>query len=122
MKILHSSKDKVYIKCHYPVSDENKEKILCKGDSPFNCEVLIRTGQDRTTKKDRFTINEHRRHKYFTVYIENVGTEDSGTYWCSSDRMWQHAPYAKIHLSVGEYTGIAYLLCTFTTNVLQSFN
>ncbi|CAK6968368.1 polymeric immunoglobulin receptor-like isoform X2 [Scomber scombrus] len=100
-KILHSTKDSIYIKCNYPASDENKEKFLCKGDNPFICEELINTtAQGRDMTKDRFTINDNRRCKYFFVYIKNPSIDDSGTYWCSSDRMWQHAPYAKIHLTV----------------------
>ncbi|XP_044046908.1 polymeric immunoglobulin receptor-like [Siniperca chuatsi] len=93
--------DSVNMDCHYPETHENNEKFLCKGKNPFNCEELIHTIEnERHVDKGRFVIRDNRRLKHFFVYIKNVSIADSGTYWCGSDRTWQHDKYIKIDLSL----------------------
>jgi len=70
--------------------------------------------------KDRFSIRDNKRLKYFYVYINNVSTADSGTYWCGSDRKWDHAEVNKIHLVVGKYMGTL-VLYTITQYQLVYF-
>ncbi|XP_044201631.1 polymeric immunoglobulin receptor-like isoform X1 [Thunnus albacares] len=95
--------DTIQIQCYYPISHEIKEKSLCKGKDPSNCEELIHTTeQDRDTTKGRFIMKDNRRVKYYYVYIKNLSINDSGTYWSSFDRTCWYAGYCKFHLSVVE--------------------
>ncbi|KAM7393926.1 hypothetical protein PAMP_020760 [Pampus punctatissimus] len=102
-ELLCDTGNTLYVQCFYPDSLENVEKFLCKGENPFNCEVLIHTTEQ---PKGRFTIRDNKRLKYFYVYIKNLSLADSGTYWCSSDRTLLHGGHAKIHLSVGVIVGV----------------
>ncbi len=78
----------------------------------------------------RFKIRDNKRLKYFYVNINNLSPADSGTYWCGSDKTWQHANHTKILLSVGKYTEhfsavlycISYSVCTYAPNAIQLFN
>ncbi|XP_071361732.1 polymeric immunoglobulin receptor-like isoform X2 [Trachinotus anak] len=102
-KETHDTGENANLRCHYPHSHENNTKYLCKGENPLNCEELTRTTEgERDVTKDRFSIRDNKRLKYFYVYINNVSTADSGTYWCGSDRKWDHAEVNKIHLVVAE--------------------
>ncbi|KAF1394928.1 hypothetical protein PFLUV_G00006210 [Perca fluviatilis] len=97
--INHAIGEGAQIKCTYPDSHKSNEKFLCKGENPSNCEELIHTSDQ---KKHRFSIRDDRIKKYFDVYIDNLSTEDSGSYWCGSSRMWEQAEVTKILLSVAE--------------------
>ncbi|XP_070782511.1 uncharacterized protein [Enoplosus armatus] len=107
--VLHLSTDEPTIAMselsadHLHYSHENNDKFLCKGKDHLNCEELIHTTEeDRDVVKGRFDIRDNKRRKYFYVNIHNVSRADSGTYWCGSDRTWQHAKFNKILLSVAE--------------------
>ncbi|XP_022611366.1 CMRF35-like molecule 1 isoform X2 [Seriola dumerili] len=89
--------------CHYPDSQKSNTKYLCKGENPSNCEELIHTTEtERNVVKGRYDIRDNQRIKYFYVYINNLCTADSGTYWCGSERKGHPATYTKIHLSVAD--------------------
>lgn len=99
--IVHHSGETIQILCHYPESHESNNKFLCKGQNPFNCEELIHTTeQERDVVEGRFDIRDNQRQKYFYVTIKNVIAADSGTYWCGSDRTWQHTENTKVILTV----------------------
>lgn len=90
--------------CHYPDDHKSNEKFLCKGDDPFHCEDLIKTTEEnKVVSNGRFSIRDNRRLMHFSVNIQNLGRVDSGTYWCGSDRKWQHDRFNKTLLTVGEY-------------------
>uniref|UniRef100_A0A3B4U067 Immunoglobulin V-set domain-containing protein n=1 Tax=Seriola dumerili TaxID=41447 RepID=A0A3B4U067_SERDU len=96
--------------CHYPDSQKSNTKYLCKGENPSNCEELIHTTEtERNVVKGRYDIRDNQRIKYFYVYINNLCTADSGTYWCGSERKGHPATYTKIHLSVGKYSCLVLL-------------
>lgn len=100
---INETKDTVQIKCSYPESHKSNEKFLCKGENPFSCEELIHTTEgEREVAKGRLTIRDNQRLMYFYVYIHNLSKVDSGTYWCGSDKTWQHDNYNKILLTVAE--------------------
>lgn len=111
IEILGVTGKNAQIMCFYSDSHKDKDKFLCKGGNPFNCEELI--NKRKEDSGGRFTIRDNLRLKYFYVYIKNLSIADSGTYWCS-DKTFQHAGYTKIHLSVGEYTDTLVLLYSVT--------
>uniref|UniRef100_UPI003AACD33A uncharacterized protein n=1 Tax=Centroberyx gerrardi TaxID=166262 RepID=UPI003AACD33A len=88
------------LQCNYPRSHEENEKFLCKGENPFNCKELINATQNETVTEGRFTMKDYARLNYFTVHIKHLCRDDTGTYWCGSDRTWQPANYTRIHLTV----------------------
>ncbi|KAM9492056.1 polymeric immunoglobulin receptor-like isoform 2-T2 [Salvelinus alpinus] len=87
--------------CKYPRENEEKEKIFCKGDSPSTCEdkITSRT-QNKMADNGRFSLFDNREKTNFTVHIKELRPEDSGTYWCVSDRRWRPADYTRFILSV----------------------
>ncbi|KAM4604403.1 polymeric immunoglobulin receptor-like [Polymixia lowei] len=93
------------LQCDYPDRHSQNEKFLCKGESPFTCKELINTTkQNEAVSQDRLSLWDHSRHVYFAVTITHSRPNDSGTYWCGSDRTWQPDNYTRIHLSVVEKT------------------
>ncbi|CAL8354610.1 unnamed protein product [Boreogadus saida] len=93
----------VKLECPYPESHSKNHKFLCKGQSPCNCQVVVNSTQTQTIQRKqerRFSIWVNERFKRFTVTIMEPKGEDSGTYWCLSDRGQPPANYTKIHLTV----------------------
>uniref|UniRef100_A0A3B4XVT6 Immunoglobulin domain-containing protein n=1 Tax=Seriola lalandi dorsalis TaxID=1841481 RepID=A0A3B4XVT6_SERLL len=103
--ITHGTGENAQLTCRYTDDQENNTKYLCKGENASNCEELIHTTEsERDVVKGRYDIRDNQRKKYFYVYINNLSTADSGTYWCGSERRGPPATYAKIHLSVSKYS------------------
>ncbi|XP_071246056.1 CMRF35-like molecule 8 [Salvelinus alpinus] len=87
--------------CKYPDDHKSNEKLFCKGDSPLTCEDNVRTTvHNEVVYKGRFSLRDNPRTSVFTVHIKELRTEDSGTYWCVSDRRWRPADYTRFILSV----------------------
>uniref|UniRef100_A0A674BPN0 Immunoglobulin domain-containing protein n=1 Tax=Salmo trutta TaxID=8032 RepID=A0A674BPN0_SALTR len=87
--------------CKYPDDNKSNEKFFCKGDSPLICEDKLRTTlQNEVVYEGRFSLRDNPRISVFTVYIKELRPEDSGTYWCGSDRRWRPADYTRCILSV----------------------
>ncbi|KAM9492057.1 polymeric immunoglobulin receptor-like [Salvelinus alpinus] len=85
----------------YPDDHKSNEKFFCKGDSPLICEDKVRTiVHNEVVYKGRFSLRDNPRTSVFTVHIKELRTEDSGTYWCGSDRRWRPADYTRFILSV----------------------
>ncbi|KAL6110364.1 uncharacterized protein ACO6RY_19457 [Pungitius sinensis] len=104
LAINHSTGQNAYIKCNYPDSHESNEKFLCKRRDLLNCNWLINTTRQETVPaKGKFFIRDNRRMKYFYMHINDLITEDSGTYLCGSRSTAEHV-YTKILLSVTEHT------------------
>uniref|UniRef100_A0A674DDK4 Immunoglobulin domain-containing protein n=1 Tax=Salmo trutta TaxID=8032 RepID=A0A674DDK4_SALTR len=90
--------------CKYPDDNKSNEKFFCKGDSPLICEDKLRTTlQNEVVYEGRFSLRDNPRISVFTVYIKELRPEDSGTYWCGSDRRWRPADYTRCILSVGQW-------------------
>ncbi|XP_071387428.1 polymeric immunoglobulin receptor-like isoform X1 [Centroberyx affinis] len=93
----------VTMQCPYPPQHRNNVKFLCKGDRRYSCDNIV-TSQARAGKKthtdSRFTLQDDVRSSFFLVTITELRAEDSGTFWCGSDRVWSVGDYTKIQLSV----------------------
>lgn len=102
--------------CKYPRENEEKEKIFCKGDSPSTCEdkITSRT-QNKMADNGRFSLFDNREKTIVTVYIKELRPEDSGTYWCGSDRRWRPADYTRFIISVAAPTTTITKSTTTTT-------
>nr|XP_046190541.1 polymeric immunoglobulin receptor-like isoform X2 [Oncorhynchus gorbuscha] len=87
--------------CKYPDDHKRNEKFFCKGDSPLTCEDNVRTTvHHEVVYKGRFSLRDNPRTTVFTVHIKELRPEDSGTYWCGSDRRWRPADFTRLILSV----------------------
>uniref|UniRef100_A0A3Q3IBC1 Immunoglobulin V-set domain-containing protein n=1 Tax=Monopterus albus TaxID=43700 RepID=A0A3Q3IBC1_MONAL len=66
---------------------ESTDRFLCNGENPFKCEALIHTTElDREGVNGKFSISQDKGNQHFFVHIKNLSTDDSGIYWCGSDR------------------------------------
>ncbi|XP_064816760.1 polymeric immunoglobulin receptor-like isoform X2 [Oncorhynchus masou masou] len=87
--------------CKYPRENAENEKLFCKGDSPSTCEDKITSRiQNKMADSGRFSLLDNREKTIFTVHIKELRPEDSGTYWCGSNRRWRPADSTRFILSV----------------------
>ncbi|XP_038839366.1 natural cytotoxicity triggering receptor 2-like [Salvelinus namaycush] len=87
--------------CKYPAGHKKNEKFFCKGDSPLSCENKVTATQPNIIiRNERFSLRDNREKTNFTVHIKKMRPEDSGTYWCGSDRRWRPADYTRFIFSV----------------------
>ncbi|XP_031667373.1 polymeric immunoglobulin receptor isoform X2 [Oncorhynchus kisutch] len=87
--------------CKYPADHKKNEKFFCKGDLPLTCEDKVTaTKRNIIIRNKRFSLRDNSEKTNFTVHIKMMRPEDSGTYWCGSDRRWRPADYTRFILSV----------------------
>ncbi|XP_036795811.1 polymeric immunoglobulin receptor [Oncorhynchus mykiss] len=87
--------------CKYPADHKKNEKFFCKGDSPLTCEDKVTaTKPNIIIRNKRFSLRDNSEKTNFTVHIKMMRPEDSGTYWCGSDRRWRPADSTRFILSV----------------------
>uniref|UniRef100_A0A8C7JJ15 Immunoglobulin domain-containing protein n=1 Tax=Oncorhynchus kisutch TaxID=8019 RepID=A0A8C7JJ15_ONCKI len=95
------------VNCSYlfdKTDHKKNEKFFCKGDLPLTCEDKVTaTKRNIIIRNKRFSLRDNSEKTNFTVHIKMMRPEDSGTYWCGSDRRWRPADYTRFILSVGEW-------------------
>ncbi|XP_051726723.1 CMRF35-like molecule 6 isoform X2 [Ctenopharyngodon idella] len=72
----------VIIKCPYPGGYENSYKYFYKGIFKKNVTILQSHGKKSPVFKGRFSLQDDRQTRSFTVTISNLKMEDAGPYGC----------------------------------------
>ncbi|XP_041961219.1 uncharacterized protein LOC121719549 [Alosa sapidissima] len=98
----------VHIRCPHTAETADKDKYFCRGESRYRCRDILLTERGTvTTLDERFsltfdpTVGEHQQSAAAAVQIRDLRANDSGTYWCGSDRRSRYRDYVQVHLSVG---------------------
>ncbi|XP_047221516.1 polymeric immunoglobulin receptor-like isoform X5 [Girardinichthys multiradiatus] len=90
----YESRD-VRVSCPYGRGYEGHQKYLCKNDCGYS-EILVRTAQKNKTK---YSINDDKTTRIFTVIISDLCFDDAGTYWCGVTRVGRDL-YTEVKLEV----------------------
>uniref|UniRef100_A0A8C8JV64 Immunoglobulin domain-containing protein n=1 Tax=Oncorhynchus tshawytscha TaxID=74940 RepID=A0A8C8JV64_ONCTS len=69
------------IPCHYGQKYKTHVKYWCIGYYLHSCSPVIRT--DSTKSTDKTSISDDINQLTITVTMTDLGTEDSGRYWCA---------------------------------------
>ncbi|XP_061568781.1 uncharacterized protein LOC133422445 [Cololabis saira] len=104
-----------HFRCEYPNDCENSTKYLCsvRGN---NCTLLIRADKhNEWVKEGRFSLYDNTSTAFFIVGVEELRSDDSGTYWCGVDRRNLSDHLSVIELNVSKGTVHQYI-----TNVLPA--
>ncbi|MED6245406.1 hypothetical protein ATANTOWER_002631 [Ataeniobius toweri] len=90
----YESRD-VSVSCPYGRGYEGHQKYLCKNDCGYS-KILVRTAQKNKTK---YSINDDKTTRIFTVIISDLCFDDAGTYWCGVTRVGRDL-YTEVKLEV----------------------
>ncbi|KAK2909442.1 hypothetical protein Q8A67_005279 [Cirrhinus molitorella] len=106
MNVTEYPGSKVTIKCTYGKTYTRNTKYFCRGQKPDTiwigwCSDLIRTDTKNKLFKDgRFSLYDNTRKLVFTVTIEDLSEQDSGTYQCGVDIYRGKDSYTKVNLII----------------------
>ncbi len=95
----------VSITCRYDEGYTDNEKYFCKGKKTITshfgwCFDLIKTKEkDKWIDSGRFSLYDDTTATVFTVTFRNLTEQDSGTYWCGTDRYGIDL-YTEVNLNV----------------------
>uniref|UniRef100_A0A3B5L628 Immunoglobulin domain-containing protein n=1 Tax=Xiphophorus couchianus TaxID=32473 RepID=A0A3B5L628_9TELE len=69
----------VTISCPYDSQSVNKLKFLCRGNRPSTCrQQAVITSRNN----NKYSTNDDKRARTFTVTISDLRLDDAGKYWC----------------------------------------
>uniref|UniRef100_A0A8C7KCP2 Immunoglobulin domain-containing protein n=1 Tax=Oncorhynchus kisutch TaxID=8019 RepID=A0A8C7KCP2_ONCKI len=108
------------IPCHYGQKYKTHVKYWCIGYDLHSCSPVIRT--DSTKSTDKASISDDINQLTITVTMTDLGTEDSGRYWCAVEiNGGPDVRTGLFHLSVSPGKISATLPYDYMTGVLVSF-
>ncbi|KAM9482299.1 polymeric immunoglobulin receptor [Clarias gariepinus] len=94
----------VNIKCRYEDKYKDKIKSFCKIETDHSCLNQIRTKLNSEWSHDgRFSVHDDRSSGFFSVFIRELITEDTGTYACAVDVSDRIQTYTVMFLDVRKY-------------------
>ncbi|XP_004465597.1 CMRF35-like molecule 7 [Dasypus novemcinctus] len=80
--------ESVTLHCDYDPGWETYRKWWCRGADWRTCRILVRTDRsEREVKKGRVSIRDHQSNRSFSVTMENLRRNDTGTYWCGIEKI-----------------------------------
>uniref|UniRef100_A0A3B3RHX5 Ig-like domain-containing protein n=1 Tax=Paramormyrops kingsleyae TaxID=1676925 RepID=A0A3B3RHX5_9TELE len=88
----------VTIPCSYDNMYQHQEKYWCKGWDWSSCSPKVRTNSPKIS--DEMLISDDPTKPVFTVTINNLRREDSGSYWCGVEISRGSAVGTRVYLSV----------------------
>ncbi|KAK3556781.1 hypothetical protein QTP70_018414, partial [Hemibagrus guttatus] len=93
----------INIKCRYEDEYKDKTKSFCKIRTNQLCLNQIQTKQISEWSHDgRFSIHDNRRAGFFSVFIRELITEDTGSYGCGVVVSDELEIYTVVKLNVRE--------------------
>lgn len=85
------------VHCSYLKGNENYPKYFSKGKPRTQLVRLDSRGM--WARDSRFSLEDDKENKVFTVTIRNLGVDDAGLYWCGVDR-WFRNFWMEVNLDV----------------------
>ncbi|XP_065765688.1 CMRF35-like molecule 2 [Muntiacus reevesi] len=77
------------IRCQYEKAYKGHNKYWCRGRYGTRCRKIVETGGEEKEKRNgRVSIKDHADNLTFTVTLENLSINDTGSYWCRIQTVW----------------------------------
>ncbi|XP_042072965.1 polymeric immunoglobulin receptor isoform X1 [Haplochromis burtoni] len=90
------------INCPYENQYQNSLKYICRGNQPSTClQNALITSKDR--ENGRFSLNDVKMSRIFTVTISSLTQSDSGHYLCGVQTNSDHDVFSAVELRVKEW-------------------
>ncbi|XP_069400095.1 CMRF35-like molecule 5 isoform X2 [Ovis canadensis] len=76
------------VQCRYDPGWEPYVKWWCRGADWSSCQIVVKMnhGSEKEVKQGRVSIKDNWKDLSFTVTVEKLRLDDSGTYWCGIER------------------------------------
>uniref|UniRef100_A0A8C6DRW4 Immunoglobulin domain-containing protein n=1 Tax=Moschus moschiferus TaxID=68415 RepID=A0A8C6DRW4_MOSMO len=75
------------VRCQYDPGWERYVKWWCRGAAWSSCRFVVKTtGSEKEVKKGRVSIKDNWKDRSFTVTMEKLRLDNSGSYWCGIER------------------------------------
>ncbi|XP_027968485.1 CMRF35-like molecule 2 [Eumetopias jubatus] len=89
------------VPCQYEEGYQRHNKYWCRGEYGITCEKIVETkGEEKEERSGRVSIRDHADNFTFIVTMENLTTDDAGSYWCRIQRIWLPDPLVQVNVSV----------------------
>ncbi|XP_064438242.1 CMRF35-like molecule 2 [Mirounga angustirostris] len=89
------------VPCQYEEGYQRHNKYWCRGEFGITCEKIVETkGEEKEERNGRVSIRDHADNFTFIVTMENLTTDDAGSYWCRIQRTWLPDPLVQVNVSV----------------------
>ncbi|KAF5897325.1 polymeric immunoglobulin receptor-like, partial [Clarias magur] len=89
------------IKCTYEDEYKDQIKSFCKMETDQRCSNQIKTNtRNEWAHNGRFSIHDNRSAGFFSVFMRELGTEDTGTYACAVHLPDESEIYTVVKLNV----------------------
>ncbi|KAM9597376.1 LOW QUALITY PROTEIN: CMRF35-like molecule 2 [Trichechus inunguis] len=95
----------VSVQCRYEDVYKGYNKYW-RGQYDTACDVIVETkGEEKEERNGCVTIRDHADNLTLMVTVENLNTDDAGSYWCRIQTMWildalSHDPSVQVNVSV----------------------
>lgn len=87
------------VSCQYEEKLKTKNKIWCRWKPNVLCKDIVKTSGSEEARNGRVSIRDHPDNLTFTVTLENLTLEDTGTYMCMVDIGFFYDAYLRIDKS-----------------------
>lgn len=79
----------LHVRCQYEKAYKGHNKYWCRGKYGTVCRKIVETkGEEKERRNGRVSIRDQADNLTFTVIMENLSTNDAGSYWCRIQTVW----------------------------------